>query len=187
MPVRCEALSVLARRLPGDAPPTLLLALLDTHSSLRAAARYFIRQSDPVFNFANIYRHGLQDDSIKTQDASLMGLGETGLATHPPLVLPYLKSSSVAVRKAAIRALAALDGSRYATQFFELITDDHPGISKEATKALIAKCRPVDADLGVATVPDGHPPTCPERFTINHHLGIGLDEGPLHHPCAWGS
>ncbi len=147
MPVRCEALSILARRLPGDAPPILLQALLDTHASMRAAAVYFIRQTDPSFDFAPTYRRGLGNDSDKIKRASLMGLGETGQAADGSLVLPYLKNPSVALRKSAIRALAALDGSRYAVQFFDGVADDHPGVSREATKALISKCRPADTDL----------------------------------------
>lgn len=139
MPVRCEALNLLAQRATSDASNALGDALLDIHPSVRSLARHWIRSQQPEFDFASVYRQSLGKGSPMPQRAAILGLGETGVPADAAAALPLLDAPFVSTRKAAIRTLAALDGDRYANQFITALTDEHPGISNEATRALASR------------------------------------------------
>jgi hypothetical protein len=136
MPVRCEALNFLVQRTSADTSNALKSALLDSHSSVRSLARHWIKTQQPNFDFASVYRQSLNEHSAPQQRAAIFGLGETGGSGHAVHVLPFLNAPLVSTRKAAIHALAALDRDRYMPQFLTSLTDEHPGISNEATRAL---------------------------------------------------
>jgi HEAT repeat protein len=136
MPVRCEALNLLAQRATAAASDCLADALLDIHSSVRAVARHWIRTRQPEFDFASVYRHSLGVVSPVRQRAAILGLSETGTPADAEAMLPFLEAPFVSTRTAAIRALAALGGERYVEEFVAALTDEHPGISNEATRAL---------------------------------------------------
>ena len=53
--------------------------------------------------------------------------------------MTFLNAPLVSTRKAAIRTLAALAGDRYVAQFITALTDEHPGLSNEATRALVTR------------------------------------------------
>jgi len=136
MPVRCEALNLLAQRALADSSNCIADALLDSHSSVRALARHWIRTRQPEFDFASVYRRSLGEVSPMRQRAAILGLSETGTPADAEAMLPFLDAPFVSTRKAAIRALAALGGERYVEEFVAALTDEHPGISNEATRAL---------------------------------------------------
>jgi HEAT repeat protein len=136
MPIRCEALNVFVQRFPNESRTMLNIALLDASSSVRAAARFWIRKQNPQFDFADIYRKSLNDPSARRLRAAILGLGETGKADDTEAVLPFLDVPALSIRKAAIHALAALDGDRNVARFVAALTNEHPGISNEATRAL---------------------------------------------------
>ena len=48
---------------------------------------------------------------------------------------PFLAGPGVGVRKAAIRAVAVLDGDNYTEKFLALLASEHPGLSKAAAHA----------------------------------------------------
>ena len=147
MPVRCEALSVLVRRSPTSSSDALKCALLDGHSSVRSLARHWIKVHEPEFDFASVYRHSLKESLGSRQCAAILGLGETGTPADAAVVLPFLGAPLVGTRKAAIRALAALDRDRYLPEFLTSLTDKHPGVSNEATSALASKTGVVMQEL----------------------------------------
>jgi HEAT repeat protein len=136
MPVRCEALNLLAERAFAGASDTLRNALLDSHASVRSLARHWIRIQQPEFDVVSLYRQSLNERSAMRQRVAILGLSETGSATDAGSVLPFVVAPLVGTRKAAIRALAALDGDRYVSQFIAALTDEHQGTSNEATRAL---------------------------------------------------
>ncbi|HEY3853560.1 MAG TPA: hypothetical protein VGO67_04110 [Verrucomicrobiae bacterium] len=136
MPIRCEALSVFVQRFPSESPGKLNIALLDASSSVRATARFWIKTQNPQFNFAEVYRKSLTDCTSKQVRAAILGLGETGTVTDAEAVLPFIEGPAVGIQKAAIHALAALDGDRNVPHFLTALTNEHPGISNEASRAL---------------------------------------------------
>jgi HEAT repeat protein len=134
MPVRRESLQVLAERFPAEARSLLLAALADGHASVREVARHWLHKWQPEFSFPDHYRNLLLDKTPRA--AAILGLGETGNAGDARLLVPHLTSSTISVRKAAMRAVAALDGDAYAGFFLANLADGHPGISHEAVRAL---------------------------------------------------
>jgi len=139
MPVRREALNLLMQRFSADASGALRDALLDSHSSVRSLARYWMRSQHPEFNFASVYHQSLNGGSAARQRVAILGLGETGTSADASATLFFLTAPFVSLRKAAIRTLAALDGDRYVEEFIAALTDNHPGVSNEATRALTNK------------------------------------------------
>ena len=139
MPVRCEALNLLVQRASTDAPSALRDALLDSHSSVRSLARHWMRTQGPEFDFVSVYRQALNEGSAARQRAAILGIGETGAAADASAALSFLSAPFVSMREAAIRTLAVLDGDRYVDQFITALTDKHPRISHEATRALASK------------------------------------------------
>jgi HEAT repeat protein len=135
-PVRCEGLNLLARRFPREASNELVQALFDGHASVRALARYWIRTHEPRFDFGSVYRQAINDRSTAKQRAAILGLGETGAPVDTAVVLPFLRVPLVSTRKAAIRALAALNVDHCIDELVGCLRDQHPGISNEAARAL---------------------------------------------------
>ncbi len=134
--IRCEALTVFAKRFPQESQGKLNMALLDGSASVRATARFWIKAKIPEINFAEIYRISLTEPMVKRQRAAILGLAETGMASDAGAVLALLDAPALSVRKAAIHALATLDGDHYLEQFMTALTNSHPGISNEAARAL---------------------------------------------------
>jgi HEAT repeat protein len=139
MPVRCEALTILSQRTSTERSRALRDALLDSHSSVRALARYWMRMQEPQFDFASFYRKAVVEGPAGQQRAAILGLGEARVSADANAVVPFLNAPFVGLRKAAIRTLAVLDQDRYVDQFITALTDEHPGISNEATRALASK------------------------------------------------
>jgi len=136
MPVRCEILNLFVQRFPKEAPDRLIVAFWDNSSSVRAIARFWIKTQNPEFNFAEAYRSSLKDSLGKRLPAAIAGLGETGKTIDAEVVLPFAEFPSVGVRKAAIHALAALDGDRFVFLFMTALKSEQAGISNEGTRAL---------------------------------------------------
>ena len=134
--VRCEALSLLANRFPGESLGKLETALLDGSASVRATARYYIKAQKPELNFAELYRRSLNEPLATRQRAAILGLAETGNASDSKALLMKLDAPELSVQKAAIYALATLDGDNHLQRFLAALTNQHPGVSNEATRAL---------------------------------------------------
>jgi HEAT repeat protein len=145
MPVHCEALNLVAQRCPDQADARLRSALLDSHASVRALARYHLERRGCT-EFRAVYLEALRATSDKTLRAAVAGLGETGKAADAQLAVPFLKGHSIRVRKAAVRAIAALDGDHFVAELMGALLDDHRGMSREGRLALQRRLAQVDAD-----------------------------------------
>jgi HEAT repeat protein len=140
--VRCEGLRALIAVLPEEAPAELRQALLDPNTSVRALARYYLRKQDPI-DFAAFYREAVarEDEAL---GAALLGLAETGAAADAHMAQPLVDSPVRAVRLAALRCLAWLDGDAHTAVFLKALRDDQPSITREAAKALTTRLSLVD-------------------------------------------
>lgn len=134
--IRCEALTALAKIFSAESRDHLDMALMDGSASVRATARFWIKAQRPETNFAEMYRNTLPEPRAKRLRAAILGLAETGKASDAGAVLALLDAPALSVRKAAIHALATLDGDHYLEHFVAALTNDHAGISDEAARAL---------------------------------------------------
>jgi hypothetical protein len=139
MPVRCEALNLMVQRFSADASRALREALLDSHSSVRSLAQYWIQSQKTGFDFASVYRQALNEATTTRQRAAILGLGETGASVDACAALSFLNAPFASLRKAAIRTIAVLDGDRHIDQFLTALADNHPGVSNEAARALASR------------------------------------------------
>jgi len=138
MPVRREALRAAVERFPEQAVVELRAALLDSHVSMREEARYHLQKIAPI-DMASFYQHALKTADEKNLSSAISGLGESGSASNGERLLPYVSHGAAKVRKAAIRALAKLNGNAYISSFMDALMDEMPGVSREAQKALTTK------------------------------------------------
>lgn len=155
VPVRCEALNILAQRFPEEANDALTGALLDRHSSVRTVARFWITTKAPTFDCASFYRENLSQP--QTCRAAILGLSESGSSTDAELILPFHKTPVVSLRKDVIKSLAALNGDHHVDLFLSDLTHEHPGISNQAARALLGRSHAVSDRLLNIFRHDTHP------------------------------
>jgi len=134
MPVRREALRNYVRR-AEQAKSQLLTALIDPHASMRDEARYHLRTIATI-DFAAFYRQSLLTGRENDLYAAVSGLGETGSGTDDGLILPYASHGTAKIRKAAIKALAKLNGRAHLDVFLHSLKDEVPSVSSQALNAL---------------------------------------------------
>jgi HEAT repeat protein len=137
MPVRREALRCYVRS-AEQANSQLLTALLDPHASMREEARYHL-QTIAAIDFAAFYRQSLLTGRENDLYAAVSGLGETGIPEDDVLILPYVSHQNSKIRKAAIKALAKLNGKAHLDVFFHALRDEVPSVSRQALNALSDK------------------------------------------------
>lgn len=142
MPVRREALRALIRLRPEKASAELRRTLFDIHASLREEARYHLGRMGEA-DFASIYRPALTDAVGGELYSAVSGIGETGTASDDRLVLPYAPHPSPKVRRAAVKALARLNGDEHLSIFLNALRDETPAVSREARKALTGRAAAV--------------------------------------------
>jgi HEAT repeat protein len=135
LPVRREALRICVNRDPEQCRAELSSALLDKHASMRQEARYYLRQVDSP-DFASLYRKALSAGDERTLYSALSGLGETGSAEDDVFIVPHTSHSTARIRRAAIKALARLNGEAHLDVLIEALTDEVPSVSREALKGL---------------------------------------------------
>ncbi|HVG19838.1 MAG TPA: HEAT repeat domain-containing protein [Blastocatellia bacterium] len=145
MPVRREALRAFINRLPERAPGELRRALLDSHVSMREEARYHLQKTGGI-DLASFYRQALVNPNEGLLSSAVSGMGETGPASDDSLLLPYIHHKSAKVRRAAIRGLSRLNGSQHLYTFITLLSDEAPGVSREAKRALTARINAVGGE-----------------------------------------
>jgi HEAT repeat protein len=147
MGVRCKALALYAERFPVESQDALRQALLDTHSSMRSLARYFLKEQKVEIDPASFYRQAVKSKSGRQLSGAILGLGETGTPEDGPLLLSFLTHPIVRVHRAVLSSLATLQGDKYVDQFVVALADKHPGVSNEGTKALTSRMGLVDAEF----------------------------------------
>jgi HEAT repeat protein len=134
VPVRREALALLAERFPDSARPALNESLFDRNATVRGSARFYLRALG-VTDFAALYREAL-GASVRDRASTLRGLGETGDREDVDAVLPFLEGTGPAIRRASVEALGALDRDGQLGRLVALLGDAAPGVSREARTAL---------------------------------------------------
>jgi HEAT repeat protein len=142
VPVRREALRLSVKLNGPHIMQELHAALLDQHQSMREEARYHLRRMHPT-DFAAFYRHHLIE-SVALYSA-ISGLGETGRAEDDALIVPYAQHFTAKIRRAAIRALAALRPDAHVETFMKALADETPNVSRQALKALARRVSLVGA------------------------------------------
>ena len=135
-PVRCEGLNLWVSKFPEDALPAIDDALFDSHGSVRALAQYWMEKVQPDLNLAEVYREALKELDQKRLRAAILGLAETGKAEDADLLSGYLDNARPALRKAALRAIAILNREAFAQQLLEGLSDQQPGVSREAARGM---------------------------------------------------
>ena len=135
MPVRREALRITVKRNSSTSLSELHSALLDSHLSMREEARYHLRKREQI-DVAAFYRQMISAGERSIFYAALCGLGETGTTTDAPLITPYSSHHASKIRRAAIKALAKLNGGEYIDLFIEALKDPIPYVSRQALNAL---------------------------------------------------
>jgi HEAT repeat protein len=147
MPVRRDALWFAATKRPDIAKQPLRDALLDNHISMRETARQFLDLAE-VKSVRELYADAVKNGNERQRFAAICGLGETGAATDVPLVLQFLASPLIRIRRAAVYAMGRLDFEGQLERLVTLLSDAKPGVSREAFKALLPKARHISlADL----------------------------------------
>jgi HEAT repeat protein len=134
--IRREALRYLLKLFPEESRDRLAQALFDPSASVRASARFHLRELG-VRNIADIYRRALGGASEPKLYTVLSGLAEIGNGEDFKLIQPFLTHARASVRKAAVRGVARLAGDQGAALLFPLIWDASPGVSRQARQGLI--------------------------------------------------
>ena len=134
--VRREALQVLAAAFPDRALPLLEAGLLDGSAPVRRVSRFLLRGRGRG-DFAARYRQAMS--SGQGLAAALRGLGETGERADVEHVLAHLDHPSPSVRRAAVEALAALDGDHQVDRLLEALASATPGVSRAGRMALCGR------------------------------------------------
>jgi HEAT repeat protein len=140
MPVRREALRMLADKFPNQAREKLEEALLDSHASMRWEGAYWLRK-EASLDLGDFYRTALSNADNRHLLGAVGGLGENGHKEDAALVLPYVSHDQRKVRKQALRALSHLAAEDYLDVFLTKLTDPSPSVSREAGKAVTKKIR----------------------------------------------
>jgi HEAT repeat protein len=113
------------------------LALKDPSGRVREIARWKIEKLEIPIDLKDFYTSLLNSHFDATELATaLAGLGEVGRAADVAIIIGFVESNSVRVRKAALKAIARLDGERHLDLLINALADKSPGVSKTASRAL---------------------------------------------------
>jgi HEAT repeat protein len=158
--LRLDALQQLVDVSVGAAAARELLvgALSDAGTSVREYARWRLGK-DGGFDVRQYYLDGLlptdghatdvvnaKSAQPKRRAAMVLGLGEIGTRSDANLLSPFLDDESVRVRKATIQSLARLDAQSFLSRFYDLVGNEHPGISKAAMLGIQSSKMPIESD-----------------------------------------
>jgi HEAT repeat protein len=145
VPVRREALGRVLESFPEDVEDALAAALFDSNAGVRVPARFHLRARG-TSNFTAIYRDGLETHDRRRRGSALLGLGETGTQGDVAAILPHLDDLAPGIQRAALKALAQLDGDRHIDRFLAALASGSPGVSREAREALRTRATLLSAD-----------------------------------------
>jgi HEAT repeat protein len=145
MPVRREALWTLTVRRPDVARNPIRRALLDSHVSMREAARRYLQIAD-VAEARAFYAETLKRCAEASFLGAICGLGESGNASDVCLLSDHFISPRTRIRAAAVYAVGKLDAPGNLDRLFGFLSDIKPSVSKQAMKALIPIAREIPLD-----------------------------------------
>lgn len=138
---RIETLRLVLSQYPESAEDELKKALLDRSPSVRAFARFHLKELKPNYDFAQFYREHLNNPKQQEVIASLASLAEIGHKTDYETIEFFLKHQNDQIAKAAIGALVTLDKERSINHLFDLLLHESSSISSAARKGLAKCCR----------------------------------------------
>lgn len=140
MPIRREVLYALLEEPEPTRSDGLRARLLDPHSSMRHAARVYLRQDEhgksTGFDAAAFYRARFGTSRGAELRSVISGLGETGEKADVGLLMPYVHGEDDRTARAAVRAVGLLDTPTHAGWLTRLLADLRLGVAKEASRAL---------------------------------------------------
>jgi HEAT repeat protein len=133
--VRRAAWLVRLRRRPPATADELHDALLDRHLTVRREAAWYLRRTSAT-DVAGFYRSILAEPQGSDLFAALCGLGENGSRNDSAMLLPYLAHAKPKVRRAALKALAAIAGDDYIDVLLAALEDQALSVACEAARTL---------------------------------------------------
>ncbi|MCC6405968.1 MAG: hypothetical protein IT453_02295 [Planctomycetes bacterium] len=125
-------------RLASEARSTGLQSfLLDRSATIRAAARFYLRDtSEPPFDASAFYRDRLRSQPT---ESVVLGVGETGTQADVEMLQAcFDRARSVAVAAAAVSAIAMLDRTARVEWFESLLAEPRARVARAACNALLA-------------------------------------------------
>ena len=136
LPVRRDAFRLLLETYPSRAEREIHAALLDRSAGLRweAVHAHWLRTRQRA---VSLYRIAVAAETGSRLVYAVLGLGEHGDRADATLVVPFLSSPRIGLRRAAVRALARLDGDHQSERFMTALEDPSPGVSREGQRALL--------------------------------------------------
>jgi HEAT repeat protein len=132
--IRRRCLELLCDAEPAQHRVALNGALFDVSSLVRATARLYLARV-PGSNPNSVYRERLQLGET-APPAALFGIAESGKREWVVLLVPFLRSSRVCLRRAAVFAIGSLDASSFAAEIRAALLDPSPKVSKAAGMVL---------------------------------------------------
>ncbi|HEX7652394.1 MAG TPA: hypothetical protein VF607_02740 [Verrucomicrobiae bacterium] len=145
MPVRREALWVIATKRPDLATGPIRRALLDNHVSIRETARHFISLA-LIADARTFYIEAIQRGVDSERYAAICGLAENGVTADASFILSYTDSQLPKLRRAAVYALGKLSVEGNLARLVGSLSDPNASVSREALKALLPQARLIPLD-----------------------------------------
>ncbi len=135
--IRREALGALCEANSEECIEHVKASLIDGSAIVREYARWKLAKLESSFDIRQFYTQQLQGSTTShITAAAALGLAECGRPEDARLVESLIGHRDIQVTKAAIRALAKLDGKNYTKDFLRLLEENAPGISNAAQNAL---------------------------------------------------
>jgi HEAT repeat protein len=135
--IRRESVALLAIHFPDSAQAILQDKLLDSNMSVRETAQRYLQRLQAI-DYSEFYLDVIWNGHDQHRlAAAIAGLGETGKASDSEVLFEYSDHPSISVRKAVLRGLTKLDPAPYASLFIDSLQSKLPGISREASRALL--------------------------------------------------
>lgn len=150
----------------------LTAALLDQHSSMRSAARFYLRDAGIPTDARAIYLEALASTAKSPLSAAIAGLGESGSSADIAALLPYLNDRRASIAAAAVRAIATIDRDNQRQLFLNLLFDPRPAVARQAVDSLSKSPDSQTTDTLRRALRDGpHPHTrqCSLRVLLRSH------------------
>lgn len=133
MPVRREVLRARVKSVPEESESAVHAALFDRSPAIREEARYHLLRRGQQ-DFADMYRNAIRNGF--RLDRAIAGIGDTGDVADTERVCPFLQSSLISLRVAAITAIGRLGADIHVEPLFERLTDESPRVVRAAANAL---------------------------------------------------
>jgi len=132
--IRRRCLEVICSSSPALHQPALHAALFDGSSMVRATARFFLAKI-PGSDSDQMYRDRLTAGEA-TPPTALFGISESGRKEDAKLLRPFLSTSRVTLRRAAVLAAGHLDPTLFASEIRAALHHPSRGVSKAARLVL---------------------------------------------------